>query len=176
MTDVSPGRRAVEAYEIDDVFLMESDCRVQSSFNQTESITEMALQHRVSLGPSILHQVRTPTDGSEEMHIIRYLVTAELRVLRDGVPHDKPEVGEEDILAVLKLTFAADYICSKAAAEDGDAVRSFGRNALFHVWPYLREAVHAFGARMRLPRITLPMMKPVLAGQSSTPAQVSPDP
>lgn len=159
MTESNPGQRAVDAYEIDDVFLVESSCRVQRDFNQSALLPELGLQHRAIIEPTVSQQVRTPIDGGQEIYIIRYFITGELRVLRDGVPHDKSDVADDETLAVLKLSFAADYRCRKEAFSDKSAIEAFGETAIFHVWPYWREAVHAFGARMRLPRITIPMMK-----------------
>jgi hypothetical protein len=175
MSEPSPGQRAVAAFEIDDVFLVGSECQVDPQFNQTELITEVTFQHRVGLEPTIYGQTRVPNDENEApIHIIRYIVMGEVRFLREGVAASTEEVADSDVFARIKLRFAADYRCPKELTEDQDAIGAFGKNALFHVWSYWRESVHEHTARMRLPRVTIPMMKPRLAsGEDSAPRKES---
>jgi hypothetical protein len=87
-------------------------------------------------------------------------VTGEVRLLKAGVSAGTGEVADSDVFASIKLRFAADYRGAKDIIDDKDAINAFGKNALFHAWFYWREAVHEHAARMRLPRITIPMMKP----------------
>lgn len=160
---IEPGavQRAVAALEIDDVFLIGSECQVDQQFNQTELITEVTFQHRVGLEPTIYGQSRASNNENEvPIHIIRYIVTGEVRLLKAGVSAGTGDVADSDVFASIKLRFAADYRSAKEIIEDKDAINAFGKNALFHVWSYWREAVHEHAARMRLPRITIPMMKP----------------
>lgn len=167
MSEPSAGQRAVAAFEIDDVFMVSSNCQLDRQFNQTELVTEVSFQHRVGLEPTIIGQTRVPHDeGEATVRIVRYFVTGEVRLLKPGVEiateagGESAEIPDSDLIATIKVTFAADYRCTEANHEDRDAISAFGRNALFHVWPYWRESVHDHVARMRLPRITIPMMKP----------------
>jgi hypothetical protein len=161
MNAPSPGQRAVADLEIDDVFLIGADCQVDPQFNQTELFENVVFQHRVGLGPTIYGQSRVPLESSDpELHIVRFVVTGEVRILRRNAKHDSEEVVESDVLATIKLEYAADYRCSRSLIDDQGAIKAFGRNAVFHVWPYLREGIHDCAARMRLPRITVPMLKP----------------
>lgn len=155
----SPGSRAVAAYELEDIFLVESRCEVNRDFNPTQVATEVGVQHRVTVDKSVLLQARSPVGGGEDIFVIRYLVAGELRSLMPDVPIDKVELSPSELMATIRLTFAADYRCSKEDFSDKDAIASFVRNVVFHVWPYWREAVSDFGARMRLPRTMVPMLK-----------------
>jgi hypothetical protein len=169
----SPGERAVAAYEIDDVFLVESTCRIETDFNQSQQFNETAILHRIKLRPNILLQSRTPLDTAQStIYLIRYLVEGEVYFLKNDVKPipDAPEIPEGDTFGRILLTFAADYRCTKEQHEERDAISAFGRNAVFHVWPYWREGVHANAARMRLPHITIPMLKPPPRNQSDAEA------
>ena len=165
MNGSSPGQRAVADFEIDDVFLHSAECKVDPEFNEAQVIDNVIFGHRVHVGPSIYGQIRTPVDAVEPaIQIVRYLIVGEVRMLKPGATTESEEIPDSDLLAGIKLTYAVDYRCSKALLQDQDAIRSFGKNAVFHAWPYWREGVHDMIARMRLPRITVPMLKPGSSG------------
>lgn len=160
MTEISPGARARDALEIQDVFVIRSECWVARDFNPSSPISEFTFGQQSGIEGEGLLQERTPVDGSPAVHIIRYFVTTEVRVLKPGVSVKDRDPVEDDFLAVIKMIFAADYQCPRELLEDREAIGAFSRNAHFHAWPYVREEVHAACARMRLPRITLPMIRP----------------
>ncbi|MGH8221175.1 MAG: hypothetical protein ACREUT_21795 [Steroidobacteraceae bacterium] len=158
--NASPGARAVSIYQIEDVFLLRSEVWVARDFNPFQPMPEFTFGHSSGVENECIAQERTDPSRAISFHILRYFVGAEIRLLRPGVELDKEEPAEGSILAVLKFTLAADYRCPKEALEDKDAIGAFSRNAHFHAWPYMREEVHAACARLRIPRITLPMLKP----------------
>jgi hypothetical protein len=161
VSTLTPGARAVSAYEISDVFVVESDCWVDREINQTQQFPEIIYGHQSGVDPECLTQTRTPVGGGEPLYILRYFVHSEVRLLKPGTePIEGRDPEKQELLAVLKFVFAADYHCSAEALEDQEAIGAFGRNAHFHVWPYLREEVHAACAKFRIPRITIPMIKP----------------
>jgi hypothetical protein len=108
----------------------------------------------------VLFQERTSTVDGSKLTIIRYFVNTDVRVLKPGISVENREPTDEELLAVIKLTFATGYSCPKEALQDRDAVSAFSRNAHFHAWPYIREEVNAFCGRLRIPRVMLPMLKP----------------
>lgn len=157
----SPGDRAVAGCEIDDVFLVFSQCQVDRQFNQSAVQSEegAALQ-KVAIDSSILIQTRTllpPNDG--QVFILRYYVRGEVIYPAPGKSLDESNVVKEDVLAHLIHEFAVDYRCPKEFLDDKKAVQAFGKNALFHVWGFWREAVIADSGRFRLPRLIIPMMR-----------------
>lgn len=161
MSADSPGQRAVEAFEIDDVFLIRSDCNVNRDFNQTEVIPECGLQFSVSAAPEALAQVRTLLGPeAKKIFIIRYLVSGEGRLIKSEHVPESGEVDDKHVFATLRLTYAADYRCREEDFADREAIGAFVRNVVFHVWPFWREGAVSMAARMRLPRVTIPMNKP----------------
>ena len=164
MTENGPGARAVAAAQIDDIFLIKSDCWVARDFNPSAQVSQFTYGHQSSVDLEVLVQTRTPLDGTPAFHILRYFVNADVRLLKPEVKIEAKEPAEQDLLAVLRFTLAADYRCPKELAEDKDAIGAFARNAHFHVWPYLREEVQSVCGRLRIPRITLPVLRPDQAG------------
>jgi hypothetical protein len=156
----SPGARAVAAYKIQDVFLVAADCWVVRDFNQAGLNPEITYGHQTTVENSVLRQLRTSTKDGSQLNVVRYFITTEVRLLKPGVSVESREPTDEDFLARIRVTFAADYSCPHEAAEDNDAMSSFSRNAHFHAWPYIREEVSAFCGRLRIPRVMLPMWKP----------------
>jgi hypothetical protein len=156
----TPGARAVSSYEIADVFLVDSHCWVDREFNQTQQLAEFVYGHQARVDPECLMQTRTPLGGGAPVYILRYFIQGEVRLLKPGTePAEGRDPSDKELFALLKFLFAADYHCPANALEDQDAVGAFGRNAFFHAWPYFREEVHAACSKLRIPRITLPMLK-----------------
>lgn len=163
MIDRSPGAQAVADLEIDDVFLLSSTCFVDKSFNPTEPRDSGLYAHRIGVGSEAVLQTRTPVDESQDtIYLIRYIVRGEIYFLKKdaNANRDMTEIPDEDTFGRIMLEFAADYRCSKEHHERQECIGAFGRNAIFHVWPFWREGVADVGSRMRLPRITVPMLKP----------------
>jgi hypothetical protein len=156
----SPGARAVGAYEIEDVVLIESACKVDRDFNPTMHIKEAQFAHRFSIGHEVLSQTRTPIAEGEAYHLIRYFLTTEVHLLKPDVkPKESPTA--DDFMASLSFVFAIDYRCTKEDMGDVDAIGAFSTNAQFHAWPFVREEIHTMCGRLRIPRLTIPMLKPV---------------
>jgi hypothetical protein len=161
VSEPSPGARAVEAFEIEDVFLIASECRVARELNPQAPILEFGYGFNGGIGPEVLVQQRGDADGANPVFILRYYVNAEVRILKPEVRAEKQEdFTEENTLAYIRLEVATDYRGLEELVRNPEVVGSFSRNAYYHAWPYLREEVHAMCSRLRVPRITLPMMKP----------------
>lgn len=158
----SPGERAVARCEIEDVFLVESSCRGDRNVNQMQMPPELTGQFRLGADKSGVCIKRVPVDEKlPPLFIARYFITGEVRILAPGITADEAQdVPESDILARIKLTFGVDYKCPEELISDHEALGSFTKNAAYHVWPFLREAVHELVERMRLPRFIVPMLKP----------------
>jgi hypothetical protein len=159
VNEPSPGARAVNSYQIEDVFLVSTNCWVHRDFNNQALMPTFAFGVASSVDQEALVQERTPLAGGEPFAVLRYYVNAEVRLLKPDATAEQVE-DDESVMAELKFTFAADYRCSKNDLKDTDAIASFSRNAQFHAWPYVRETVHAMCSRLRLPRATLQMLKP----------------
>jgi hypothetical protein len=174
VSEPSAGARAVVAYEIEDVVLIESSCNVDRDFNPAMLLTEAAFAHRVSVDSEVLALTKTPVAEGGVLHVIRYFLTTEVRLVKPGKKPDVADAQDEDFMATLNFVFAIDYRCSKEAVEDRDAIGAFSSNAQFHAWPFIREEVHAMCGRLRIPRLTIPMLKPIPrnigGGHSAPPA------
>ena len=59
MNDSAPGSRAVNALEIEDVFVVSTTMRIDRDFNPTEEIAELAIGQRVEVDRNVMHQLRT---------------------------------------------------------------------------------------------------------------------
>jgi hypothetical protein len=164
VTDPNPGQRAVAAYQIEDVFVIKLDCHVYPEFNPTEAWGQIAFNHRASVDKNMLVQTRKMVGGGEDQTIVRYFVNSEVGLLKADTSIEKKEYAEEDYVASIHISVAADYSCSLEASKDADAMAAFSRNAVFNVWPYLREIIHAACDRLRIPRLTIEMFKPDRAG------------
>ncbi|HEU4652876.1 MAG TPA: hypothetical protein VFS47_02770 [Steroidobacteraceae bacterium] len=170
---MSAGARAVSSFEIEDVFVIQSNCSIPRDFNQIEPRNDGLFAHTVSADPECLWQVRTTPDGAS-LYVLRYFVNAVARLMKPGFEPTEEPPTDEDSLAVLQFKLAVDYRCPADAVEDQEAIGAFSKNVCFHAWPFIREEIHSACARLRLPRLTLPMLKPdtkSLPEQSSDAAQ-----
>jgi hypothetical protein len=168
MPDLSPGERAISSCELDDVFLVSSNCWVVRDCNPAGVIPNLTYGQETGVEGEVVSQVRTVVDSGASLHVLRYFVKVELKLLKPGVEIPAEQPSDDDLLAVLAFVVAADYRCPKELVEDRESVGAFARNVHHHCWPYLREHVHAACERMRLPRITLPMLKPTPAKSANT--------
>jgi hypothetical protein len=60
-----------------------------------------------------------------------------------------------------------NYRCAAEALLVRDAIGAFSTNAQFHAWPFVREEIHAMCGRLRIPRLTIPMLKPAPLNDAS---------
>lgn len=169
MSEPSPGTRAVEAFEIEDAFLVASEGRVSRDLNPQAPLLEFAYGFNSNIEPEVLVQQRTDAQGANSFFVVRYYVTVEARILKPEIRAAKQEdFTDTNTLAYVRLVVATDYRGPEDLVRNQDVVAAFGRNALFHAWPYLREEIHAMCSRLRVPRITLPMLKPNQIGKLLT--------
>jgi hypothetical protein len=159
VSDLSPHERALAAFEIDDVLIVELRCKVVRDFNQSAPIEELRFLHKFEIQRNGIVQTRKQALDSEEFLVFRYYIDGGVRLIRPEVPPDREEFTEQDILAEIEGTVAVDYTSSKDLREDLEAVAAFGPNVVFHAWPYWRAAISSVASDMRLPRIVLPMLR-----------------
>jgi hypothetical protein len=161
----SPGAQAIAALEIEDVFLISSKADVNRDFNQTERSHDFlqALQ-RYRIEEKVFVQGRASIKAPDEpFTVLRYFALAEVHIAKPGTKFTSTSVQEEipadERLASLEFVFAVDYKCTQKELPSPEMLGAFSKNVAFHMWPYWREAVHAECARMRIPPVTIPMMK-----------------
>jgi len=158
-----PGVRAVEALNIRDVFLISLDCRVWRDINQEQQFQNLNWYSSVRPKDAGLFQVRKVPEGTDVLHILRYFVDCELRMVKpDVLANNQNELNglqPDDSLGEVKATFACDYSCPEDFHEDLEAVSAFATNAAYHATPHMREIVQSCLIRMRLPSVALPMMR-----------------
>ena len=159
MSEPSPHERALAAFELDDVLIVELRCKVARDFNQSAPIEEMRFLHKFDLQGNGMVQSRKVVGESEEFLVFRYYIDGGVRLIKTDVPSDREEFAEQDVLAEIEGTVAVDYKSSKDLRGDPEAVGGFGPNVVFHAWPYWRAAISSVATDMRLPRIVLPMLR-----------------
>jgi hypothetical protein len=158
----SPGARAVDACDIDDVFLVHVGCSVDEEFIPNPALTQFGCVHKFTVEPRALLQTRKLSDPPDTVvHAVRYYARGEVSILKADAPAPNlPEVKPEHILATISHLFAVDYVCPESLLKDRAAVSAFSKNVAFNAWPFWREAVLSDCARLRLPKVMIPMMKP----------------
>lgn len=159
MTNPSAHQRALDAFELDDIFVVELTCKIARDFNQTANFSVFRMQHRFEPLNTGVVQTRKQLATEQDTMVFRYYVEGEVRVIKPEVPEEKTEFDEDDILASIGAIIAVDYLSTKDLREDLDAIGAFGSNVVFHAYPYWRSAVICRAAELRLPRIVLPMMR-----------------
>lgn len=168
----SLGAQAVQALEIDDVFLMESQARVNRFLNPTDrSQPSLLTLQRYRVDEQLVRQYRAHThEPDKSFLILRYFFICEIAVANPAFefPPEVTEIPEDKLFASLGFTFAVDYRCN-GEEPSPEALGAFSKNVIFHAWPYWREAAHSECARMRLPSITVPMFKAGAQPGASTP-------
>jgi hypothetical protein len=162
VSDPKPlGAQAIDALEIEDVFLVEVTSSVNRDFNQTDhSFSELHAMQRYLVESQVLKQLRAPQDAPDKNFlIIRYFFRGDVVLAKPSYQITGEEIPEESRLASLNFVFALDYRCEIAAEPSSDMLGAFSRNVVYHAWPYWRAATHAECVRLRIPPITVPMMK-----------------
>jgi hypothetical protein len=159
MSTPSPGARAVSALEISDVFLVESRCYIARDFNPMEQNPRLTFQHKISPEKNVLVQIRKEAHSDEELNVVRYFIDGGFRVLRPNVAADQGHAAQADVLAEIIVKMAVDYLCPRDFFDDQAAMGAFSKNAVFHSWSYWRTIIHSLSDHMRLPRLTLPMLR-----------------
>jgi hypothetical protein len=163
--------------ELEDIFMVSSECRIAREYNQTDrSQPNLGTFQRMILDEQLYMQTRIPIGAPDErIQLLRFFAIGEVHVAKPGVkvpevtaeaiaastavPMNVQWLKDEDKLASMKHVFAADYRCTDGKIPPMELLGTFANNVIFHAWPYWREAVHADCAHMRLPPITVPMLR-----------------
>jgi hypothetical protein len=167
VSEPNAAERAATTLEIMDVFLASTNCWVARDLNQTERHPDnLHSMHRIRVEENLVTQTRIPTDSRDQkLDVLRFFVDADVHIARPGIQFTDGELEDKDALAKLNLVFAADYRTS--APPEAEALGAFTQNVIYHVWPYWRAAVHDLCGKLRIPSVTVPLLKlPPMADQS----------
>jgi hypothetical protein len=174
---VQASEHPLSRLELEDIFLVSSECKVAREYNQSDrSQLNLITVQRMSIEEQLFAQTRIPAGAPEQrIQLLRFFAVGEAQIAKPGfkvpegvglteatsasVPMNPSWLKEGDMLASMRYVFAADYRCTDGKIPVAEALGAFVNNVVFHVWPYWREAVHADCARMRLPPVTVPMLR-----------------
>lgn len=149
MRMISPElQKAIDALEIDDVYLREVTAHCADGFEPKYSDYEaLTFQTRHFVKQSSLVEL----DG--ERFLLRVFVDLGARWIDESSK-------DEQLLprAYIEALFVAEY--RMQGRLDQASIDAFClQNASYHVWPYWRELLNSHCTRMHLPRVTLPTVQ-----------------
>jgi hypothetical protein len=144
---------------IEDVYVQEAEAHAGPGYEPLTPPPSFIVQLRVNPSPHVA-TLRYEADGQPRASV-RYSVETGLRLLMLEADATKEEIPAEQIIAEISANFVVRYgLVNAATALTEEQVSAFTENALFHLWPYWREFLHATAARLRLPAVVLPMKAP----------------
>lgn len=149
-------REAIKKMELLDIYLNEGRLARDKNFDSGTPLQEIRQQNKLSVTADILG---TEKDAEERGGLLRALVTVGLRF----VPNFDESIEESGraltVHAEVEATFCAVYRYSEKMTDD--EIAEFLRfNAVHNVWPFWREHVLRVSAEAKLPRPSIPLMKP----------------
>ena len=144
-------QQAIDGLRILDIFLRSTRVECAEGFlAKYEDCTSLTVQQ--------MHAVRKAEqlEGSDATRRLMVHILVGTRWASPAVA-DAAD-AKIDVKALIEAEFIAEYAISGALSDD--ALAEFAtKNASFHVWPYWRELLAAHCERLRLPRLTLPVMQ-----------------
>lgn len=149
-------QEAIDTLQIIDVYLEAMNCSLEADFEPKYDPSAE------SLIVELKHLVRKSTiaDVGDNKKILRVYVDLGLRWVNEST-----EEAESEEKVKIEASFIAEYSMPKELTEK--SIHEFSlQNASFHVWPYWRELVSSHSERMRLPRVTMPIVQFATNGTS----------
>ncbi|GGY10230.1 hypothetical protein GCM10007160_41790 [Litchfieldella qijiaojingensis] len=146
---------AAEKVEIVDIYLYSSAVNRHDEIHQDNIPEGMVQQDKLAVTVDLLEPVEPEEENADSLLRARIDYGVRFVLL--------PESGSESsvhVLAELTACFAATYRYRDGLSEA--AISEFMRyNAVHNTWPFWREHALRMSAEARLPRPTIPLMKPV---------------
>lgn len=139
-------QQAIDALQIEDVYLRESSAKCDDDFDPKHSTCIE------KLSAELMYLVRQSAvvELPDEVQLLRVFVDVGSRWVDPESSEDEPKV-----LAIIQAEYIAEYRMNFPLEQS--CIDEFAlKNVSYHVWPYWREFLSSQCERMRLPRVTLP--------------------
>ena len=141
-------QQAIDALQIQDLYLRWSRSETAEGFRaMAADFSAIHVQQMQMLKKAEAFEA----DGEERLLRVSMLLGARWVLPDDNNP-------EPSVKALIEAEFVAEYRYTPELARP--ALDEFAqKNVIYHVWPYWREFVSSHAERLRLPRVTLPMLQ-----------------
>lgn len=147
---------AIKKMELLDIYLNEGRLTRDKNFDSGVSLQQIRQQNKLAVTADILG---TEEDAEEKGGLLRALVTVGLRFVPVSDENNEESDGDLAVHAEVEATFCAVYRYSDKMTDD--EIAEFLRfNAVHNVWPFWREHVLRVSAEAKLPRPSIPLMRP----------------
>jgi len=147
---------AIKKMELLDIYLNESKLTRDKDFDSGAPAQTLRQQNKLAVKADILGTEDNPDDKSG---LLRALVTVGLRFVSSPDQNDDKANEKPVVRAEIEATFCALYRYSEEMTDD--EIAEFLRfNAVHNVWPFWREHALRVSAESKLPRPSIPLMKP----------------
>ncbi|SDX56007.1 hypothetical protein SAMN05443545_10670 [Aidingimonas halophila] len=152
---------ATARLELFDIYLYSSSIERYAEIHLNNTPDDMVQQDKMAIAVDLLE----PVGGADTSHdqsagherLLRARIDYGVRFVRQD-SNDAPDVA--DVLAEITACFAATYHYHDELSEE--AMKAFMRyNAVHNTWPFWREHALRMTAEARLPRPSIPLMKPL---------------
>lgn len=151
--------KVIEQVELVDIYLNDGSVKRDKNFDQGTVPANLQQQSKLSVSADIL----AGSANESDVFLLRALVTAGVRYAeKPGSKENFEGSGDTAGLAVLaeiEATFCALYRYKEDLSDD-ELNEFLSFNAVHNVWPFWREHALRVAAEAKLPRPTIPLMKP----------------
>lgn len=151
--------KVIEHVELVDIYLNDGSVTRDKNFDQGAVPADLQQQSKLSVSADIL----AGDAGEAEVFLLRALVTAGVRFVAKPESRENMEEGSDTpgsaVLAEIEATFCALYRYKEDLSDD-ELNEFLSFNAIHNVWPFWREHALRVAAEAKLPRPTVPLMKP----------------
>lgn len=146
----NPLQEVIRCLSIQDVYLRGTRINLQDSFDPTTPDIPVTILFKIE--PKIGQEIELKNNQSN-VKIMRFFIGT-------GVRFVSPDEGDkQQIYAEIESEFIADYAMKEGGFSEDSLKQFANQNAIYHVWPYLREYVQSTCQRFRLPPIVMPMFQ-----------------
>jgi len=147
---------AIKKMELLDIYLNESKLSRDKDFDSGAPAQDLRQQNKLAVEADILGTEDNPDDQSG---LLRALVTVGLRFVSSPDQNDDKANEKPAVRAEIEAKFCALYRYSEEMTDD--EIAEFLRfNAVHNVWPFWREHALRVSAESKLPRPSIPLMRP----------------
>lgn len=159
--------RAIDAMELLDIYLNEGRLIRDKNFDYGAQLQDVRQQSKLSVTADILSSANGQGDTGKRGAILRALVTVGVRFVAtagEGIEDEKSQKDQKGqpgstVMGEIEATFCAMYRYSNELSDD-ELAEFLRFNAVHNVWPFWREHALRVAAESKLPRPSIPLMKP----------------
>lgn len=147
---------AISKSELLDIYLSESKITRDNNFVLDVDLKDIKQQNRREAQVEVLELDKNKaTPETTTPYLLKCIISFGSRFIKENTQQE----NQQQVLAELEASFCAVYQCTEQLSDD-ELKEFVSFNVVHNVWPFWREHAFRLAAEAKLPRPTIPLLRP----------------